>query len=326
MLRSRVVATGLVALVAAGAAPAKPPQRVIVVDTAQELEDALVPANAGALIHVVAGTYLVDSALTAPEDSTLEGEGVMVGSDLPTGFAAGTDTRIVPRASLTGDILTLKDGVAVRRLAIEDVDGREGNAVAVLSGEPGDTVAASIDESEIVTPKSVDIRPSGPIGSGIVAITRNPNLGADPPPHVDATIELELHRSIVHAADHAFFLANFAEGGRLTATLTANRITGQLEAVAGISRPDAVEHATVDVESRSNIYATPPGGGAGWQLGGGFTTPIQLGGFPWLGASHNTLRMDSRDDRIEGARTGIVATAARRTAARPGRARATKFT
>ena len=159
-----VTALCVCAAVATLAAPvgSKPPAGPIVVTTTAELYAALVEANAGRTVLVRAGTYFVDHRLAVPDGMQLEGEGVMLGDPLPTGFKSGTATRIRAHPGFPGDLLTLGDGASLRRLIVEDSPNREGNAVAVRSRAPGDSVSASIVDCEIVAPKGLAGDPDGP--------------------------------------------------------------------------------------------------------------------------------------------------------------------
>ena len=257
-----------------------------------------------------AGTYEVDVGLTVPKGATLEGEGVMRGGDLPTGFAAGTVTKIVALGSFTGDLLTLMDDVSLRRLLLEDVVGRTGNVVGVVSHAPRRSVSASIFECEIVNPNSAGAGLEGPTGGGIVALTRNPGREEAPPPHEGARIKVKLERSIVRAPDRALFAMNFATRGRIKVELEENVIGSTLEAIGGISRPDEVSRATIAIASHANLYAAT---GSGWQIGGGSSPRFET----TTGTFLNRVEVKSKDDRIEGAQTGISAFAGRRGDAGP---------
>ena len=315
MFRLSIAAICVAALALAGAAaPAELRQSKapIVVNTTEELKAALVPANAGRRILVRAGTYEVDIALTVPKGATLEGEGVMQGGDLPTGFAPGTATRIVALGGVIGDLLTLMDHVSLRRLLLEDVRGRSGNVVGLVSHAPRTSISTSIFECEIVNPNESSGGPEGPTGAGIVALTRNspPTDDGDPPPHEGARLELELERSIIRAPHRALFAMNFASRGRIQLELEENVIGSTLEAIGGISRPDEVSLAR---RSRSdvhvNLYAASGQFSMGWQIGGG-SNPR----FPsTAGTSLNRVEVESEDDRIEGSQWGIYAFAGRRT-------------
>jgi hypothetical protein len=291
----------------------RPPQggRLIVVDTTEELKAALIEANAGRRILVRAGTYVVDRSLNVPNGATLQGEGVMLGGDLPAGFAALTETRIVALRSVAGDLLTLGNDASVQRLVVEDVPDRVGNTIAVGSRGPDTSVSASIVECEIVNPNPTrPAGPDGPNGGAIVALTLNLALDDDPPPHAGAVVNVGIRRSIVRAVGRALFAMNFAPDGRVNVDLTETVVAGTLEAFGGISRPDAVAWARTTIVSRRNLYLPTGPSPIGWMIGGGSSPPFA---FPLPAAtSSNEVRVDSTDDRIEGFRTGIEAFAGRR--------------
>src|SRR5262249_32262803 len=155
--------------------------------------------------HIVvrAGEYALGQALTVPDRAKLVGEGVMTfdASGLPAGFEASGRTHLQATTALAGDLLTLGDGATLRGLAIEDVEGRAvaGNPVAVVSRSAGDYVSARVEECEIINPNPAGVAPQGPTGRGLVVVTRNPNLGFDPPPHEGAVLSVEMTDSIVRS-------------------------------------------------------------------------------------------------------------------------------
>ena len=299
----------VLALATVGVSDATAAGAPIVVSNSDQLKAALVDANAGRTIHVRAGTYRVDVPLTVPVGATLEGEGVMLGDDLPAGFRPGTETRLVAHGTFTGDMLRMRNGVSVRRLSVEDVSGRNGNVIGVVSERPRDSVAASISECRIVNPNPPGVSRDGPTGGGIVALTRNRALGADPPPDVGSTIKVQITRSIVSAAGRALFAMNFAQGGRVNLVLSDNVVAGTLEAFGGISRPDTVSGAAVAIVSEQNVYRPPAESGIGWQIGGGSSAPIPS---PTAGTFGNRVSVVSSGDAIEGAVEGIFAFAGQR--------------
>lgn len=289
---------------------------VIVVGSSAELVTALSPVNAGRRILVRAGSYAIDAPLTVPDGITLEGEGVMrFEGGLPVGFAPGTRTTLNMAANVPGNVLTLGDGATIRGLEIVDLAGRIGNVVAVISRDAGDRISATIAESEIVNPNPLGINPDGPIGNGLLVLTRNPNLGADPAPHEGATLTARLERSVIRSPSgggglHVF---NFAALGNIHVQLQDN-VVGNITANGGVSRPDAVHDSRVVIESHRNLYrdesldpcATPQ---LGWNLTGGSGPPVPL---PVPETSRNTLRLHSVDDRIEGFARAVLATGSRR--------------
>ena len=293
----------------------------IVVTTTAELEAALTPANAGRRIRVRAGEYVISQALTVPDDAALVGEGEMEfdGSGLPTGFEPAGRTVIRSTAALVGDMLTLGDGSSLRGLVIEDVVGRlTGNPVVVSSRDADDFVSAVLVECEIINPNPSGIVPAGPTGRGLVAITRNPNLGLDPPAHEGAEVRVEMRRSIVRSPGDGgigIFAINFASHAEIRLVLQRNVIGGGLNASGGVSRPDAVTGSSVRIESRRNLYrsdtAVPTP--LGWSFFGGTAAPIP--GLASAASTFNALQMDSHDDTIDAFATGLSAIGAVRSTA-----------
>ncbi len=297
-------------IVVAAAAPlwAQP----IVVTTTAELEAALTPANAGARILVRAGEYDLGQALTLPDGATLVGEGEMGfdGSGLPMGFAAAGRTVLRSTLALAGDILTLGDGATLKDLVIEDVAGRAtGNPVVVSSRAPGDFVSAEVVECEIINPNPSGILPQGPTGRALVAITRNPNLAADPPPHDGAVVWVRMARSIIRSpgAGYGIFAINFASHAEIRLVLQRSVIGGGLNASGGVSRPDAVTGSSVDIQSGRNLYRSDSVVPTlnGWSLIGGSTAPIP--GLASAASTFNSLQIHSNDDDIVGFTHGIFA-------------------
>ena len=293
--------------------------RTIVVSSSAELVAALTPENAGRRILVRAGTYAIDAPLTVPDGATVEGEGVMLfdGAGLPTGFAAGTRTTLSMSTNTPGNLLTLADKVRVRGLEIADLPGRVGNVVAVVSRDAGDRVSASVAESEIINPNPLGAGPEGPTGYGLIVLTRNLNLGADPAPHEGTALTAGMERSVIRspAGGGGLFAFNFAALGSVSVKLGGNVIGGEITANGGVPRPDAVHDSKVGIESHRNLYrddspdpcASPSR--AGWNLTGGSGPPVPL---PAPETSRNTLRVHSVDDRIEGFPRAVLATGSRR--------------
>jgi hypothetical protein len=290
----------------------------IIVSTSAELAAALTPENAGRRILARAGTYDLTAPLTVPDGATLEGEGVMQfdGAGLPAGFAAGGRTTLAMTANVPGTMLTLGNGAAIRRLQVTDLAGRGGNVVAVLSRRPNDRVAASVTESEIINLTPMGANPDGPTGNGILVLTLNPNLGAEPAAHESSTLTAVVTRSLIRspAAGVGVFAFNFAALGSVSVSLAGNVVGGGIVANGGVSRPDAVHDAMVTIESRRNLYrddssdpcATPH---LGWNLTGGSGPLLPL---PVPETSRNALRVHSVADRIEGFANGVVASGSRR--------------
>jgi hypothetical protein len=294
------------------AAPKKP----IVVTTAAELAAALVPANEGARIHVVAGEYVVTAPLTVPDDATLEGEGVMTfdAAGRPSGFAPAGRTVIRADAALAGDVLTLGDGVRVRNLSVEDAEGREGgNPVIVASRGAGDFVSARIENCEIVNPNPSGIAFPGPTGRALAVVTRNPNLGMDPPPHEGAVLRVGMTHSIVRspAGGDGVFAINFASHAEIDLDLSGNVIGGPLQSIGGVGRPNATTGARVTIQSDHNLYRPDSiDTSFGWLLFGGADAPSPV--IVSEASTFNSLQIHSRDDAIEGFAAGISAVGARR--------------
>ena len=296
----------------------------LVVRSFPQLVEALHPGNAGRHIRILRGDYAVDRPLEVPDGATLEGEGVMViGPDgLPAGFEPGTESTLRVSGGFNGHVLTLGHGSAIRGLRLLDLANpaaqppvRSGNVVFVGSRAPGDTIAASVVECEIVSPNRGGFTDAGPIGHGIAAVTLNPGLGAPPAAHEGAQLSVSVRRSIVRAnTGAAVFANNFAARSGVTLRLEGNRFEGYLVVTAGVSRPDAVTGSVTSVESRRNLYTRSGFDRHGWLLLGGSSSPHFLdAAIP--GGSRNRLHVDSVDDRIEGYRFGIQAAAARRLSA-----------
>ena len=284
--------------------------QTIVVTTSAELEAALTPANAGMLILVRAGEYDLGQALTVPDNATLVGEGEMIFDDSgrPTGFAPEGRTVLRSSPTLAGDVLTLGDGATLRGLVIEDAPGRTGgNQVVVSSRAAGDFLSVVLERIEIVNPNPAGIAPSGPTGAALVAMTRNPNLGQDPPAHEGAVIEVEMRRSIVRASSRGtgVFAINFAAHSDIRLALHRNVIAGGVISTGGVSRPDAVTESTVSIESLRNVYWNESGlpGLLGWNLLGGAGSPA----FPSASSTLNRLQILSREDTIQGFQVGVLA-------------------
>ena len=299
-------------------------QGTIVVSNSSELVAALAPESAGRRILVRAGAYAVGEPLTVPDGATLEGEGVMLfdAAGLPVGFAGGTRTTLSMTANTPGAMLTLGDGATLRGLEIADLPGRVGaNVVAVVSRDAGDRLSATIVECEIVNPNPEGVTPEGPIGNGLLVLTRNLNLGAPPLPHEGAVITARMVRSLIRSpADGVgLFAFNFAPHGRVSVSLTDDVVGGGIIANGGVSRPDAVHDSEVRIESHRNLYrddsADPCGSPRrGWNLTGGSGPPAPL---LVPETARNTLRVHSLDDRIEGFTRAILATGSRRFFASP---------
>ena len=293
------------------------------ISTSAELVAALAPTNAGRRIRIHAGTYDIYQPLTVPDGMTLEGEGVMLFAPggQPTGFADSPRTTLRMTANIGGDVLTLGHNVTVRNVEIVDLVGRSGNVVAVVSRRLGDRVSATIVESVIVNPNPLAIGAGGPLGRGLVVITRNPNMGADPPPDEGAVLAVRMLRSVIQSPSGGggFFAFNFAANSRISLEISRSLIGGSSEANGGVSRPDAVHDSEVGITSRDNLYrnewadrcASPL---LGWNLTGGSGAPIPL---RLPETTRNRLIVRSVDDRIDGFTVGVLATGSRRFFAAP---------
>jgi hypothetical protein len=225
------------------------------------------------------------------------------------------------RANVGGDVLTLGGGVTVRNLEIVDLAGRSGNAVAVASRRPGDSVSATIIESVIVNPNPLTVGAGGALGRGLHITTRNPNMGADPPPDEAAVVAVRVLRSVIRspAGGGGFFAFNFSANSRISVEITRSVIGGSNEANGGVSRPDAVHDSEVNITSQGNIYRNEwedrcASALLGWNLTGGSGAPIPLA-LPVT--ARNRLHVRSVDDQIDGFTTAVLATGSRRFFAAP---------
>ena len=309
----------------AAANPSLHDENAIIVSSSAELVAALVPENAGRRIRVRSGVYDVSQPLFVPDGATLEGEGVMLLDDagLPTGFTAATRTALTMTANTAGDVLTLGDGATVRRIAIEDLAGRVGNPIAVVSRDAGDRVSATIAEVDIGNPNAHTVAPSGPTGCGVTVLSQNPNLGSDPPAHAGAVISLTITRSLIRSpatgTGCGLFAFNFAPFASVSVTLTSNVVGGGIIANGGVSRPDAVHDSRTTIHSRRNLYrddspAPCVSRHLGWNVTGGSGTPVPL---PIQETARNAVRLRSLHDRIESFTTAILAVGGRRFFASP---------
>jgi hypothetical protein len=258
-----------------------------------------------------------------PEDASVLGEGVMLvdESRLPHGFDPADRTVLRATSALVGDIVTLGNGAILRGLTIEDVPGRSGgNLVVVSSRAAGDSVAATIAECELINPNPSGVGAQGPTGRALLAITRNLNLGSNPPPHDGAVISVRMMASIVRApaGGSGVFAINFASRGQVIVDVIRNVIGGGLDVAGAASRPDGVAGAETVIESSFNLYRsdTAVPGLTGWLLHGGTDAPVP--GLVPAATNNNVLRLRSIADRIEGFATAVSATAGRRASALAG--------
>jgi len=291
---------------------------VVVSDTVA-LEDALAQSHAGERIIVLAATYELSAGLYVPDGVTLVGEGLMEfdPSGLPTGIAPAGRTVLKSTAGLTGDVITLGNGAGLQGLVIEDFEGRRGNVVTISSRASGDSVAAWIFQCELITRSPIFGSPggTGPIGRGVLLVTRNPNLDANPPPHDGSELALRMSESVVRSpvGGSAVLALNFASHCRITVHLRCNVLGGGLDSAAGVSWPDPVSNSSIEIKSFNNLFRSdsPQPTLGGWLLAGGTDAPV-----PSLvpaGATRgNQLELVSIHDRIEGFGIGVYARAGRR--------------
>lgn len=290
---------------------AKPPiQDPLVLSSVAELKAALVDANVGRRMILQSGVYAIDTPLVVPNGVSLEGEGIMMSDALPTGFEPGTETTIVAANAFPGDLLTLGDGAQLKGLQIEQPFVVAGNVVTVKSRAPGDTISASIVDCELISHNTNGIGPDGPIGGGVLVITRNPNPAGDPPPHDGSDLALRMDNSIVQVTPggNAVFGINFSSLSSVTISLARNRLNGSLNVVGGVSRFDQVAGSATMIYSERNLYAGTTTD-TGMQIQGGAAPPAPV---PAPGANDNYVYVSSSNDRIEGFGQGILASAARR--------------
>lgn len=297
-------------------APAPAPAAVsaIVVTSAAELIQALAPTNTGRLIRLRAGSYAVSQPLVVPDGATLEGEGVMQfdAAGLPTGFQGGTRTTLTMTANVPGNVLSLGAGSVIRRLAIDDLSGRAGNAVGIVSRNASDRVSADIDNVEILNQTGHAVGPDGPTGCAIAVLTLNPNSGNAPPPHERSSVSARVTRSLLRAPAAGIgcglFAFNFAPLADISVTLADNVVGGGIIASGGVSRPDAVYDSETSIVSHRNLYRSDTSTPCtvrrtGWNLQGGSGIPLSQ---TVPATERNVLVVKSRDDRLEGFTTGIL--------------------
>jgi len=299
--------------------------RSVVVTTAAELVAALSADPGDLTIFVQRGTYLLDHSITVPDDTALIGEGTMLydGEGLPTGFAPEGRTVIAAIAGVTGNFVTLADGAALQGLVIQDVVRPAltgGSPVAVSSRSPSDSVSAQVAECEIINPNPVTGPGlTGPVGRGLLAITRNSASAGGAAPHEQSLVSVHLTQSIIRSPGNGdgIFAINFASGSRIELHLRRN-VIGRLGANGGVSRPDSTVGATVLIQSIGNLYrADTAVAGIGWGLNGGTDAPMLA---PQIAEEtlNNKLSMHSVDDRIEGFGIAIAARGGRRMSALAG--------
>jgi hypothetical protein len=322
----RVWLVGIVALVTSAGALAV--ERVV--GTAAELEAALDDAPRGLVVRLRPGEYLIERPLIVPNDVRLVGKASMTRDPdgWPEELTPGTAATLRAGPGLAGDLLTLGDGTTLQALRVvipaRRVDGEvvpSGNAVVVASRRPGDRVAATIRECEIVTESEFGANADGPTGRGLVIVARNPGSG---PAHEGAHLQLLVEHSVVRARlGNALFVNNFAARAETTLEVRASHVEGMTAISGGTSRPYPVDGAIATFRSIRSRYRSVAGGWdrAGWFLFGASGVPFPSSGGPAPGAQNVRALVESDDDRIEGFRTGVHAVGYRRVAdySGPGR-------
>ena len=300
--------------------------RSIVVTTAAELVVALSADPAYETIFVQSGTYLLSHAIHVPDGTALIGEGEMLfdADGLPTGFAPEGRTVIAAIAGVTGNFVTLGNGASLQGLVIQDVVRPAltgGSVVVVSSRHPSDSVSTQVAECEIINPNPVTGPGlTGPVGRGLMAITRSLGSFSGPAPHDQSLVSVHLTHSIIRSpgSGDGIFAINFASGSHIELHLHRN-VIGKLGANGGVSRQDSTVGATTFIQSTGNLYRVdiPTATSIGWQLSGGGDAPMLA---PLIAEAtlNNKLSMHSVDDRIEGFGTAISARGGRRMSALAG--------
>lgn len=316
---SRGLLAILVALTAATAAAEPAARGARTVHNVAELRAALDGSVAPTTISLLAGDYPLDRPLVVPDGVLLEGVGTMAERDgRVAGFGANPVSVIRAAASFDGDLVTLGNDAGLRSLLLLDQTPsrgaalRQGNVVALVSRSAGDRLSARIEDCEIVSGGAMGVTTRGPVGHGIVVLTRSPSLGETGQPHVGSTVSLHLSRSRVQARGASLFVVNFASRSEIEVTLEGNLMAGPIVASGGASRPQLVSGSRVRLHSSGNLYQHSDEGedSFGWMLYGGSTPHLPSLATP--GPRDNELSMQSNGDRIEGFRIGVLAAGARR--------------
>ena len=302
------------------------PSRYIVVTTAAELVAAL-SAGTDQTIFMQRGTYLLAHAIQVPDNTQLIGEGAMLYDDdsgLPTGFVSETRTVIAALPGVTGNFVTLGDGASLQGLVIQDIVRPAltgGSVVVVSSRKPSDSVSAQVVECEIINANPVTGPGlTGPVGRGLMAITRSLGSFSGAAPHEQSLVSVHLTHSIIRSpgGGDGIFAINFASGSHIELHLRRN-VVGKLGANGGVSRQDSTVGATTFIQSTGNLYRAdnPAPTVIGWQLNGGSDAPMLA---PLIAGEtlNNKLSIHSVDDRIEEFGRAIVATAGMRMSALAG--------
>jgi hypothetical protein len=294
--------------------------RVIVVSTAQQLIAAFALGPQEQTIVIQPGTYQFNTSLEVPDNIRLVGGGQMQYDDsaLPTGFAPEGRTVLAATSAVTGDFVRLGNGSSLQGLVIQDAVRPAltgGSPVVVSSRSPGDFVSAQVTECEIINPNPVTGPGlNGPVGRGLLAITRNRAGAGGTAPHEQSLVSVHLTHSVIRSpgGGDGIFAINFASGSHIELHLFRN-VIGKLGANGGVSSPDSTVGATVLVQSTGNLYradtATPTS--LGWQINGASDPPVNVPGIAEE-TLNNKLSMHSVDDRIEGFARAIGARGAQR--------------
>lgn len=296
----------------------------IKVSTVAQLHAALVPSSKGSTIQVAAGVYPIATPLVVPEKARLEGAGGMAidASGLPTGVPSGSGSRLVALPALQGDILTLKNGAELAGLVVEDVAGRAGNLVAVTSMDSKEDISATIEDCELINPNPSSARPEGPIGRGLLVVSRNPPDRSPRPPHDKIRLSVEMRRSLLRspANGSGIFAINFAAVAAIELRLTGNVIGGGLDASGGTSRGRPTFNSETAIVSTGNVYRSDGGAaaGVGLSLHGATAPPVPLPALAAAFTTANSLTLKSKRDRVQGFETAVYAAAAWRPFASSG--------
>jgi len=297
--------------------------RFIVVRSATELVAALSTDTGKRTIFVRPGTYQLGHAIRVPDHTRLIGDGMMMYDDsgLPMGFVSEGTTVIAATPGVTGDFVTLGDGASLRGLVIQDVVRPAltgGSPVVVSSTGPGESVSAQVVECEIINPNPVTGPGlTGPVGRGLMAITRSPSTFGGPVPHEQSLVSVHLTHSIIRSpgGGDGIFAINFASGSQIELHLRWN-VIGKLGANGGVGRQEGIVGATTSIRSHGNLYRADNTAATsiGWQINGGSDAPMLA---PLIAGQtlNNKLSIHSVDDRLEGFGRAIVATAGMRMSA-----------
>jgi hypothetical protein len=293
---------------------------VVDVATFAELIAALATAAPGTVIRLAPGIYVVDQPLVVPDGVTLRPKsGVSMTYDVhgcPDALAGAGLATLKADPALKGDLVTLHDGAVLRLLKIEDVAGRSsgvgkwGNPVAVFTRKPQDMITATIDRCEIINALTTGVEPFiGPEGRGVCIVSRTTGMAGATAPHADSTLKVRLRRTRIRAPNNGLgiFAINFAARSRIMLRIDQCRIGGGLDAIGGTSRPHVVTGAQVFIHSSRTCYVNDGSVAKsfGMMLNGGTLPPAPA--FAPLHTSNNLLMLESRNDRIEGFESGIIA-------------------